>query len=268
MNFLPQDYQAPKAASQYYFKLQEGENRVRILSKPVFGWEDWTLERKPVRFLMNEKPAKSIDPKKPIKHFWAFVVWNVNEEQIQIMQITQATIRNSIEALCKDEDWGSPFGYDIKIIKKGEGKETEYSVNPAPHKEVSKEVLQAFKERPINLEALFISADPFSQEWNSYTKLMPDAKDEDNKITPISKPDMGDHAKPYITDLQFIELSELLQGCSDTTQSGFAKFLNDAHKIDSLNKLEAKDYNKIKEMLQVRYKENQKEALEKEMAKK
>lgn len=169
MIFLPEDYTAPRAVS-FYTKLQEGENRIRILSKTILGWEDW-YEKKPVRYGMNEKPAKSFDPKKPIKHFWAFVVFNYIENEIQIMQVTQATIRKSLESLCKDADWGAPFGYDIKIIKTGEGVDTEYAVNPVPHKPVSQDVIDAFNQRPCNLNALFANSDPFSKEWPEYTPM-------------------------------------------------------------------------------------------------
>lgn len=160
INFLPQDYQAPRTAGAY-MKLCEGENRFRILTAPAIGWEDW-LDKKPVRYRYDAKPAKSIDPAKPIKHFWAFIVWNCIEERIQILQITQATIRNTLETLCKDTDWGAPYFYDIKIIKTGEGKNTEYAVTPLPHKPVSESVKKAFYETPCNLDALFTGDDPFS----------------------------------------------------------------------------------------------------------
>lgn len=161
MNWIPEDYEAPKSASSNYFKMQEGENRIRILSQPVFGWEDWD-NKKPVRYQMKDKPSKSFDPKKPAKHFWAFVIFNYREEQIQIMQITQSTIRKSLEALCRDKDWGAPIAYDIKINKTGEGVDTEYTVNPVPHKPIDDYIAKCFKERPINLEALFDNSDPFS----------------------------------------------------------------------------------------------------------
>lgn len=255
MNFLPTDYQAPKSSSQFYLKLQDGENRLRILSKPIMGWEDWTEDRKPIRFTMGAKPLKAIDPKKAIKHFWAFIVWNVQTEQIQVMQITQATIRASIEALCKDNDWGDPFGYDIKIIRKGEGIETEYSVNPAPHKPVTAETLQAFKERPINLEALFISGDPFAQGWDYYTPLMT----EEREAPPTEKP-------ICITLDQFIELSEIKNGFSEIMQKGFNEFLKKGFSIDSLAHLPIKDYQAVKDKLIKRRDENQKTLLEVEMA--
>jgi hypothetical protein len=138
------------------------------LSAPVLGWEDWQ-DKKPVRFRFEEKPGKPIDATKPVKHFWAFIVWNYLEKKIQILQITQTTIRNKIEALSKDEEWGAPYFYDLKIIKKGEGVKTEYEVNPAPHRALTPEVMNAFKSKPCNLEALFESGDPFDLSWSVFT---------------------------------------------------------------------------------------------------
>ena len=158
-NFLPPDYEAPKSISNYT-KLEEGENRFRILSAPIFGWEDWE-NKKPIRFEMDRKPLKPVDAKKPIKHFWSMIVWNYSASKIQILHITQASIRNALEKLARDDDWGSPFLYDIKIYKTGEGVDTEYSVNPAVPKPVSPDILEAFKQNPCNLEALFLNQDPW-----------------------------------------------------------------------------------------------------------
>lgn len=160
-SFLPEDYEAPTTAGNY-MKLLPGENKIRILSAPILGWEDWTLEKKPIRFRYKEKPSKSIDPARPVKHFWAMIVWNYKEERIQILQITQASIRNALQALYENEDWGAPYFYDIKITKKGEKVETEYNVAPSPHKPVTEEIKSAFHSKPINLEALFDGADPFA----------------------------------------------------------------------------------------------------------
>lgn len=169
MTFLPENYEAPRGPS-YYMKLVEGENRVRILSAAVMGWEDW-YEKKPIRFRMNEKPNKSLDPKKPVKHFWAFIVFNYNEEEIQVMHITQATVRRVLTSLCADTDWGDPYFYDIKINKTGEGVDTEYTVNPVPHKALDPYIVQCFNNRRCNLDALFTNEDPFAAVWDSYTPL-------------------------------------------------------------------------------------------------
>lgn len=165
--FLPSGYEAPKT-SNFYMKFQEGENKFRILSQPIIGWEDWQ-DKKPIRYKFRDKPAHPIDHKKPIKHFWSMIVWNYSLEEIQILHLTQTSIRKSLETLCKDEDWGAPYFYDIKVIKKGEGMETEYSLNPLPHKPLSLYIQEMFNERKCNLEALFYNEDPFSKEYTVFT---------------------------------------------------------------------------------------------------
>lgn len=158
-NFLPDTYDVPKTSSGY-MKLQKGENKFRILSKPVIGWEDWE-DKKPIRFRMDNKPTKPIDPQKKVKHFWAFVVWDYADSKIKILEITQSSIQSKIQSLSKDEDWGSPFAYDIKVNRTGDGLETEYDTNPVPHKGVPSEAKEAFQKTPVNLEALFENEDPF-----------------------------------------------------------------------------------------------------------
>lgn len=165
--FLPTDYKAPSSSTNY-MKLQEGENKIRILSAPIIGWEDW-IDKKPERYRLDQKPLKSHDPKMPIRHFWAFIVWNYAEEQIQILQISQATIRSAIEALCNDAEWGAPYSYDIKIVKRGEGTKTEYTVSPSPHKAIADYIIEQFNEKPCWLEALFTNEDPFGAQWKQRT---------------------------------------------------------------------------------------------------
>ena len=165
--FLPENYTLPIASSNY-MKLQKGENKIRILTAPLIGWEDWK-DKKPVRFAYNEKPVKSFDPGKPVKEFWAFIVWNYVEEKIQILQLTQNSIKKAIGTLVQDADWGLPYFYDIKISRTGDGITTEYTVNPLPHKPVADKVKKEFHEKRCNLNALISGGDPFGL-WESYTK--------------------------------------------------------------------------------------------------
>lgn len=158
-DFLPQDYEAPEGGGNY-MKLKDGENKIRILSKPVVGWVDWK-DKKAYRFPMDKKPEKPLD-KNPIKHFWAFIVWNYNDQAIQILEVTQQTIQTQIINLTKDEDWGMPFDYDIKISKKGRDLDTKYSVIPANKKPVADEVQKSALDKPCYLDALFTGADPWT----------------------------------------------------------------------------------------------------------
>jgi hypothetical protein len=204
MKFLPDDYTSP-SSSNYYMKFVDGENKIRILSQPILGWEDW-VEKKPVRFRFNNKPMKSHDPIKPVRHFWAFIVWNYNEEQIQILEITQATIKKQLEALTKDADWGAPYFYDIKIMKSGEGLKTEYTVNPLPHKPLNDYIKKMFEEKPCFLDALFDNADPFAPEWRDYTPGIFERKDS----VVVEK---VEEKKPIITTEQGLELLVIFEKC-------------------------------------------------------
>jgi len=160
--FLPENYQPPKGESRY-FKFQSGTNKFRILSKPILGYLDWQ-DKKPLRFKMKEKPEKPIDPKYPIKHFWAMIVWDFTDECIKILEITQVTIMQSIVALTKDPEWGSPFHYNIKVEKQGEKLDTKYSVIASPPSELTDEIKEAYKTTPINLDALYEGEDPFDTD--------------------------------------------------------------------------------------------------------
>lgn len=178
-SFLPQGYTQPKSSGNY-MKIEDGENRFRILSSPILGWLDWSPEKKPVRLPMDKKPAKPMVEGNKVKHFWAFVVWNVKEEKVQILEITQASIQGAIQALNLDADWGNPVGqYDIKITKKGQKLDTEYTITPVPKSPVSDKVKQAFKDANINLSALFEGGDPFA---NSKPSASEPVKEEPKSI--------------------------------------------------------------------------------------
>lgn len=234
MSFLPQDYTSPKSFNNY-MKLQEGENKIRILSRPIIGWEDW-LNNKPIRFRMSEKPAKPVDAKKPIKHFWAFVVWNYAEEQIQILHLTQASVRNFIESLSKDQDWGAPFFYDLKIIKTGEGVDTKYMVNPLPHKPVSNEIKEAFHERRCLLDAIFENEDPFSREWGSHTEgVFEQETQKSNNATVLT-----------IDKEAAKELDGIFKACDPKYVTQVMVTLKKANNISSIDKLPVALYERVK----------------------
>jgi len=239
MSFLPQDYQAPKSAG-FYMKLQDGENRIRILSNAIVGWEDW-IENRPVRYRMDQKPKTQNDPKKPIRHFWAFIVWNYNESKIQILQISQASIRKTLESLCQDADWGSPWLYDIKIIKSGALKDTEYMVNPLPHKPVSDQIREAFSKQPCYLEALFENADPFAMGLESYTKGMFDVVEVPKKQK--SEPQVA--VKKVITDAQARELGELLLWCDSQYLDLMWKSLEKEYNVRTVEEIPADLYTRL-----------------------
>jgi len=164
MSFLPDGYEVPKTSKGGYMKFLKGDNAFRILSKPIVGYENWK-DGKPVRFRMTDTlPSASDFDNDKHKHFWGLLVWNYNDSAINILQLTQRSIQNEISALAKDEDWGDPLSYDIKVTRTGDGLSTEYSVSPKPHKALSKDIKEAMKNTPVDLDALYSAENPFNVE--------------------------------------------------------------------------------------------------------
>lgn len=162
-----------------YMKFEEGENRIRILEKPITGyvyWEDAEGNLVP----KNEMAGKGGKPVRvkswegltnaqrgAMKGFAAMVVWNYKAEKVQILEVKQVGIMNALEALSLSKSWGDVTSFDIVITKTRTGinpTDVEYSVMPEPKEPVSKEIKEAYKEAHIDLEALYRGEDPFGVE--------------------------------------------------------------------------------------------------------
>lgn len=193
MSFLPPNYEAPVSEGNYY-KLKKGANAFRVIGSAVVGYEYWTKDNKPVRAkqLWDEIPSDARLDKVPNtereefrpKFFWAFPVWNYEAKKVQVMQITQKTIREAMEALLANPKWGDPKGYDITVTAVGDGFEREYTVIPDPHTPTPNAVAN------INLEALFTGEDPFAN---------PATHQKDVELEPVSEMDYS----PKPEDVKF-----------------------------------------------------------------
>ena len=141
------------------------------MGSAIIGFEYWTKDNKPVRSREPFKETPNIkmgkDGRKQIKHFWAFPVWNYKAGQIQILELTQATIQRGIKALVDSQEWGDPKNYDISINRVGEDLSTEYSVFPSPHKDTPQEALEAYAKIPLDLTRLYEGKDPFMSDATS-----------------------------------------------------------------------------------------------------
>lgn len=194
MAFLPADRPTASASNGSYFKPQDGENRVRILSDAVVGFVYWTNDNKPVRTRTEPTQVHDIrinDDGKPdrIKLFFAMLVWNYATSQIAIWEVTQRTIQDAIEGLADDEDWGHPKNYDLKISKTGKKLDVKYSIIAAPKKPVAPEIQAALAETEIDLNSLFsdstataISASPATSATFEKFEGMIDRADTVDKV--------------------------------------------------------------------------------------
>lgn len=169
MGFLPDHYDPPQSSG--YMKLATGKNRFRVLSPAIVGnvfWKTNGANLMPVRRRIGEKiEASELETndrgeREAVKHFWAFVVWNYATNAVQILEVTQATVRSAIFALSDSEEWGDPAGYDLVVTRSGEGLNTEYQVQPTPARPVDPGIVRAYQVMGINLDALFVGGDPFA----------------------------------------------------------------------------------------------------------
>lgn len=162
MSFLPQDYELPQGGGGQYTKLEQGENKLRILTSPVIGWLGWN-NKTPIRCrTKDEFNGIQIEQGSKPKHFWALPVWNYKANRVEIWEVTQATILEAITNLTKNASWGSPVKFDLIITKSGQSLETSYTVMPQPHTDMTADQANALVNTPINLDALFSGGDPFA----------------------------------------------------------------------------------------------------------
>lgn len=169
MGFLDNISEEPAKVGKYV-KLQDGDNRIRILGGGddgllIFGKEGWTGDdddRKVHRWDIKADAPKLKFNDEP-KTFMAVPVWNYQVNAIQIWNITQATIRTKIRELATDPEWGDPRNYDIKVKKEGEQLLTKYEVTPCKEKELSDEVKTLFESATIYTKALFDGGDPLPE---------------------------------------------------------------------------------------------------------
>lgn len=169
-HFLPDGYVLPTKADQF-MKLKLGENRIRIMTPALAGWELFIedgLTKKPIRRPEDEELDREFVEKNKateedeVHHFWAMIVWNYELERFQCLSLTQTTIKKAIIAFLTDPDYGDSRGFDIKITREGEGKtSTKYTTMPSPPKTVKGEISDAFSQLEFDLRALFKGEYPF-----------------------------------------------------------------------------------------------------------
>lgn len=161
--FLPVGYENLKTEKNYWrlSQMKDGENRLRIVAQPIAGWLDW-IDKKPVRYQPDQKPARSYNPEEPMRPFWICHVWDYDRKDLYVLEITQSSIQKALTALGRDEDWGDFTKYDIKINKSGTGKDTRYTLMPVSHKPFNAEIEDALIAKPVRLEALYFGGDPWT----------------------------------------------------------------------------------------------------------
>jgi hypothetical protein len=196
MSFVPKGYSVPSSGGSDYLTLEEGANKIRIMSpEPIMGFEYWTpnpedsSKRVPVRVRkfseVPEEYRNNINPREKAKHFWSLVVWNYKLGKLQVMTITQKSIQSGILAFAQNEDWGNPNDYDVTIVRSVEGEMTKYQVIPSPKKAASNEARVAYEMARPKLEKIYDNGHPLRNDENESKSAKKEEEVEDVDISEL-----------------------------------------------------------------------------------
>jgi len=163
MSFLPDNYEKPVSQSNF-MRLEQGENRFRILSSAIVGWIDWKREGEKNTPVRTKDRQPNLNTDRQSRHFWAFVVWDYRDHKVKILEITQTTIQDAIYSLHANQDWGDPKNYDLIVKKTGEKMETVYNVIPVPPKKADQRIFDEYSKTKIDLNKLYSGENPFLDE--------------------------------------------------------------------------------------------------------
>ncbi len=174
MSLLPEGHE--KVGKGNYMEWQDGENIFRVLKEPISGFVYWTDPDGKI-IPKGKQGGKGSTPHKfkrldkvPMEArgatdvFIAAIVWNYAIEKVQILDFKQKTIVPRFDRWSETKDWADFTTYDITVHRTKTGsraKDVEYDTDKSLPAPVSKEILKAYEESNINLEALYAGDDPF-----------------------------------------------------------------------------------------------------------
>lgn len=144
-------YEAPSSPS-LFIKLENGENRIRLVSKP----ENYQVHNQKIEGKFRSVKCEGTDCKlcaegnKP-RDRYAWVVLDRSDGQVKVYECGWMVFEQVLN-LARDEDYGDPTQYDLKITKTGEGLDTNYTVIAVPKKTaLTAEEKEKLEEANINL---------------------------------------------------------------------------------------------------------------------
>jgi hypothetical protein len=121
-----------------FLDLEQGANRVRIVSEPEVMRQHW-LGGKPTA-CVGKDVCELCENGDKAKVQFLFYVIDRKDGALKIGRFG-STIVGRLRELQEDADYAFDEvpGYDVKINRKGEGKETEYTLNPSPATDLTAE---------------------------------------------------------------------------------------------------------------------------------
>lgn len=163
MASLYETYTPPTSGGGSYLKLEDGQSvKLRFVGYPVVFTK---------LFPGSETPTTR----------YAWTVFCYDEDKAAIFE-QGITFFRKLANLAKDEEWGDPSTYDIKVRREGTGTETEYHLNPSPAKsKLTAEQLE--KVAKINLAGSYPDAISLEDAAKGKKPAPPEEVDLDQEIT-------------------------------------------------------------------------------------
>lgn len=153
-------------AASDYVKFQDGDKRhLRILSKPITGYELF-VDGKPVRWEQDApRPEHAVSDVRA-KKFAAFVVFEYDHDNtggaIKVWSFSQRTIIDQMAILFKDEHWTA---FELVVTRVGKAMDTKYNVTGIQSEIEESLVAFATKAKEyIDLSKLYTNDSPFLQD--------------------------------------------------------------------------------------------------------
>ncbi len=112
-----------------YYKIQEGDNVLRIVGKPSkieTHWED-TVDGKTRKIICPGAGCPICAKGKRPKSRYQCKVIDRRDDKVKMLDVG-LTIISQIQTYAKSEEYGDPTKYDIKINRSGKGIDTRYLV--------------------------------------------------------------------------------------------------------------------------------------------
>jgi len=133
-----------------YYKIQEGDNLLRIAGKPSkieVHWED-TIDGGKRRIVCPGAGCPICAKGSKPKSRYQCKVIDRRDNTVKMLDVGLSII-SQIQAYAKEPDYGDPTKYDIKLKKEGKGLDTRYTTIPSRNMEpLTEEQLKAVEEFP------------------------------------------------------------------------------------------------------------------------
>ena len=119
-----------------FMKLENGDNRIRIVSAPArinAHWEK-TVDGKNKKVICSGHDCPLCEKgERAVARYQIQVIDRAEPDKIKVLDCGKQ-VMNAISAYTTDPDYGDPTEYDIKIKKEGSGRDTHYSAVAVPRK--------------------------------------------------------------------------------------------------------------------------------------